>query len=86
MQPDMDALHRYREFVKQGVPEGATAALLVLAEATNAVAESANSDMLAHQLCMGIRHGLFGAHATPDVSILGSCQNGDHARREVEAT
>lgn len=45
------------------------AALLVLASNVEKIANAMSDGGLGHEICMGIRHGLFGAHADDNVSL-----------------
>lgn len=60
------------------------AALLCVAAALSDIADSTKGlkeVSLGHEICMGVRHGLFGAKAAPDVSIDGA----DFANSVAEA-
>ncbi len=61
----MLTLHReFKDLLDEGVSETA-AAILVLA----GTIQGAIPDTLSHELCMGIRKGLFGAHASEEASL-----------------
>ena len=49
-----------------------TAAILVLADVLGDALGT--GDELSHQICMGVRKGMFGVNATDDASINGSRQ------------
>ena len=71
-EPAMDALlDEYNRYFEE-TEDATAAALLCVAKALNAVSQSAaglGEHSLGHEICMGIRHGLYGARAEDEADI-----------------
>jgi hypothetical protein len=61
-----------------GTDDDTAAAILVLADAINGLAAKRYPmDEVGHSICMGIRKGLFGAHADDNSSVLSMMPESD---------
>lgn len=70
-----DFIHYYSECTKRGLPPQAAAMLVLAKQIDDSVRRLLSNDELSHQICMGIRHGIFGDGSPQSIGSLDEIAN-----------